>query len=191
MADEADFVDHYAVLQVDPLSDERALETAYHYFAKLYHPDNAGSADVEKFSQVIESYRILRSVDSRAAYDDEYDRRIGLPRKPALDGPASEFGMHTAAEDADIHEQIMLRLYRKRRASPLDPGIGGLQLQEAVGCSSAEMDFHLWYLKSKRMVEITEQGMMAITIEGVDYILATSREDRRQKLLELRPADSE
>lgn len=191
MADDTDFIDYYEVLQVDPLSDDRTLETAYHYFAKLYHPDNSTTADVEKFSGVIESYRVLRNADSRAEYDREYDLRIGLPRNSASHGPANEFGMHTAADDAEIHEQIMLRLYRKRRASPLEPGIGGLQLQEAVGCSSAEMDFHLWYLKSKRMVEITEQGLMAITIEGVDYVLATSREDRRQKLLELRSGDRE
>lgn len=189
MTDDGEFVDHYEVLQVDPLSDERTLETAYHYLAKLYHPDNAASADVEKLDRVVKSYRVLRDTKTRAQYDSEYDRRIGLPRRPASEGAAREFGMHTAADDADMHERIMLRLYRKRRASPLEPGIGGLQLQEACGCSSAEMDFHLWYLKSKRLLEITEQGMMAITIEGVDYILASSRDDRKQKLLELQTAE--
>jgi curved DNA-binding protein len=189
MRDQSEFIDHYKVLEVDPLGDERALETAYHYFAKMYHPDNAETADLERFNRIVESYRVLRSPDTRAAYDREYDRRIGLPKRAASIESEGGFELSDAAGDADAHEEILLRLYRRRRESALEPGVGGMMLQEALGCSNAEMDFHLWFLKSKGMVEVTEQGMMAITITGVEHVLATSREDRRQRLLEARTPD--
>jgi len=189
MRDQSEFVDHYTMLQVDPLSDERALETAYHHFAKMYHPDNAETANLERFNQIVESYRVLRSPDTRAAYDREYDRHIGLPMRASSIDSEGGFELSDAAGDADAHEEILLRLYKKRRESALEPGVGGMMLQEALGCSNAEMDFHLWFLKSKGMVEVTEQGMMAITIAGVEHILATSRDDRRQRLLEARSPD--
>ena len=57
------------VLQVNPNCDAKILEAAYHYLAKLYHPDHAATADTAKFHQVTEAYRILRDPQRRAEYD--------------------------------------------------------------------------------------------------------------------------
>ena len=32
------------------------------------------------------------------------------------------------------------------------------------------LEFHLWYLKAKRWVERLENGMLSITVEGIDHV---------------------
>ena len=51
------FADYYAVLDVSPSCDAKALEAAYHSLAKLHHPDHTGDDDATKFNQVTEAYR--------------------------------------------------------------------------------------------------------------------------------------
>ena len=50
-------------------------------------------------------------------------------------------------------------------------------------CSDESFEFHVWYLKSKGYLEITEQSELAITIDGVDHVIAMSRTIEERKLL--------
>jgi len=36
------------------------------------------------------------------------------------------------------------------------------------GCPRAHLEFHIWYLKEKGWIGRLENGMLAITVEGVD-----------------------
>jgi curved DNA-binding protein len=89
----------------------------------------------------------------------------------------------TALDDAEIHEKILHTLYRKRRENAKDAGLVGWLLQEMLECSEEHFEFHLWYLKSKGFLELTEQGTLAITIQGVDHVISRSRTDEVEKLL--------
>lgn len=184
MEEGQEFVNYYDLLQVDPGCDARILEMAYHHLAKIYHPDHAETADVDKFNSVVEAYRALRDPEKRA----EYDKANGIsgngrptPRSPI--DPELEIDEKTAINDAEVHETILLHLYKRRREHPADPGILGWLLQETVNCPEDQFEFHTWYLKSKGFVEITEQTELAITIEGVDHIIATGRRNEEKKLL--------
>lgn len=184
MGSEQEFVDFYDILQVNPNCDARILEIAYHYFAKMYHPDNSETADPDKFNQLVEVYGVLRNAEKRAEYDRIYYTHKDNPEAPLPHfDPELDIDEKVALDDADMREKILLHLYKRRREHPADPGMIGWLLQEALECSDDEFEFHLWYLKAKKFVEITENSALAITIEGVDHIIQTSRASPAAQLL--------
>ncbi|GAA5050915.1 J domain-containing protein [Erythrobacter westpacificensis] len=190
MPDTEDFVDYYDLLQVNPGCDQRILEVAFHYFAKMYHPDNAETADMARFHQVSEAYNVLRNPAKRAEYDQLHAEVTDRAHTP----PGGIHGIDeaTAQADAEIHAQILNILYQRRREFPTDAGIVGWLIQEQLGCSDETFEFHGWYLKAKGFVRINEQGQYAITVEGVDQVMATSRtKAAEQRLITRTPVAEE
>lgn len=183
MHDTPSFIDHYDALQVDFGCDARRLELAYHYFAKLYHPDSGATANVEKFSEVVSAYKVLRDPVARAEYDEIYVSTIGRPRSPINADLGQGLSETVALSDAETHDRILSQLYKRRRENAFSPGIVGWLLEESLGCSESQFEFHAWYLKSKGLIEITEDGTFAITVEGVDYVIARVRKEEEKKLL--------
>ena len=45
MEEDEEFVDIYALLQVDPSCERSIIEKAYRHFAQLYHPDHTETAE--------------------------------------------------------------------------------------------------------------------------------------------------
>jgi curved DNA-binding protein len=178
MAGDRPFTDYYRILQVDPTCDAKSLESAYRHLAKMYHPDHAGDADPTKLNEVIEAYRALRSPRQRAQYDLLYASNVGFSSNnhAETDGQA-------ALGDADAHDRILVALYERRRENAQDAGVIGFYLQEMLKCSDEHFEFHKWYLKEKGFITITEQGTLAITIQGVDHVISMSRTTRAEKLL--------
>ena len=189
MESESDFVDYYDLLQVDFHADARKLEIAYHFFAKLFHPDNADTADVDKFGEVVTAYQTLRDPAKREKYNQQYVKRFGRPPNPAAAEPDLRVDEDTAYRDDEAHAQILFALYKQRRAKATSPGVGGWLLQEKLGCDENQFDFYVWYLKAKKLVEITEEGQLAITIAGVEHVISMSRETKQKQLLLGKSAD--
>jgi curved DNA-binding protein len=178
------FIDYYDILQVNPNCDAKILESAYHYLAKLYHPDHSGREDSERFHEVTQAYRVLRDPEQRAEYDRRYaqeNKDGGTLKFPS--GAEVEIDGKAALDDAEDHTRILLYLYKKRREDAQNAGVVGFYLQELLQCSDERFDFHKWYLKEKGFIVLTEQGTLAITIEGVDHIISMSRTARAEKLL--------
>ena len=177
-----EFVDHYAVLQVLPDCSAKSLEAAYRQLAKMFHPDHPESADSDKFNAVIEAYRVLRNPEQRAAYDLQHG--VNCPSagfEPAQ--PEQEAENTSAAHDADAHTKILLFLYRRRREHAEDPGVIRVYVQELLNCSDESFNFHVWYLKAKGFIETTEQGTLAITVQGVDHVISASQATIAEKKL--------
>ena len=64
------------------------------------------------------------------------------------------------------------------------PGsVGRYAVQQMLSCSDKHIEFHLWYLRAKGFLETTEHGALAITIEGIDHVISTSRSTMKEKLL--------
>ncbi|WP_265570334.1 J domain-containing protein [Sphingomicrobium nitratireducens] len=170
------FTDYYALLQVSPDCDPKMLEVAFHYFAKIYHPDRVETADVDKFTQVRKAYDVLSDPETRSVYDSAYIKRGNGQAPKPVEGV--DFDEKAAVDDAEKHARLLFELYKRRRANGAEPGLGGWQLQESLGCSDNQFAFHVWYLKSKKLIETTEQGTIAITVEGVDHVISTSRTEQ-------------
>ena len=185
------FVDYYAILQVNPSCDAKALELAYHHLAKEYHPDHSGETDTTKFNDVTEAYRILRNPERRAKYDSLYANVHGpevFETSSVNDVGVDE---RTALNDAEAHAKILMYLYKKRREQAQNAGVVAFYLQELVNCSDEHFEFHKWYLKEKGFVSITEQGTLAITIQGIDHVISMSRTTTAEKLLLAQLKDSQ
>jgi curved DNA-binding protein len=158
------------------------LEAAYHRLAKMYHPDSGETADTAKFTAVLEAFRALRDPAKRAEYDRSYGHQRG---QAGVHDVFAEMDIDaaTALRDADAQASILLYLYKKRREQTQDAGVAGFYLQQFLACSAEHLDFHVWYLKAKGFIESSEQGTLAITIDGIDHVLSLSRTSRAEKLL--------
>lgn len=174
------FVDYYNILGSDPNCSARELETAYHFLAKKYHPDHSEIGDVAKLTEVIEAYKALKSPEKRAEYDILYSSTTGFIFSSVNDEIDEA---KSAISDADAHTKILLFLYKRRRERAQDAGVGRYFVHEMLNCSDEIFEFHLWYLKEKGFIATTEQGTLAITIEGVDHVISMSRTTLREKLL--------
>ena len=183
MTDGEHFTDFYAILQVDPNCDAKVLEAAYHRLAKSYHPDHTGSADTGKFSQLSEAYKLLRNRNKRTKYDIHYFQRYPERVSKAQPETESSYEEGPALDDADAHARILSYLYQKRRENAQSAGVVGFYLQDMLQCSDEHFDFHKWYLKEKGFIVLTEQGTLAITIQGVDHVISMSRTAKAEKLL--------
>jgi curved DNA-binding protein len=177
------FIDYYSVLQVRPNCDAKALEAAYHHLAKAHHPDHTGDVDTTIFNEITEAYRNLRNPGRRAKYDLQYANIHGREAfEPSTSSPL-EVDERTALNDAEAHAKILMFLYKKRREQAQNAGVPAFYLQELVSSSDEHFGFHQWYLKEKGFVTITEQGTLAITIQGIDHVIATSKSTDAAKLL--------
>jgi hypothetical protein len=72
--------------------------------------------------------------------------------------------------DGDIQGKLLSILYVKRRRDTNDPGVGNVDLERLSGCPREHLEFHLWYLKEKGWIRRLENGLLAITVEGVDRV---------------------
>lgn len=176
MEDGHPFIDYYAILQSDPRCSARQLEVAYRQLAKMYHPDHPETADLERFNNITEAYSLLRNPDKRAVYNTLYSHRTGYSFAPK-ETPRTE-GM-AAISDANMHGSILLYLYRKRRECARHPGVGTYDILRNLDCSEEHFEFHAWYLRKKGFIEHTEDGQYAITVEGVDHVIAMSQTAER------------
>lgn len=62
-------INYYHLLQVTSNANTTVMRYAYRYLAAMYHPDNAETADTEKFKLVTEAWRVLSDPNKRNAYD--------------------------------------------------------------------------------------------------------------------------
>ena len=181
MTTDGEFIDYYSVLQIEPDCDTRQLEIAYRFLAKRYHPDHPGTADVAKFNEVIEAYRALRNPEDRAEYDQVHESFAQAPARGYYSPNDIPADQTAALNDAEIHGIVLRHLYQRRRENAAEPGEAPLIVQEMIDCSDDQFAFHLWYLKAKGLVESTERGTLAITIQGVDHVISVSRATKQER----------
>jgi curved DNA-binding protein len=181
MSDGQPFTDYYGILEVGPDCNAKTLESAYHSLAKKYHPDHTGNPDTKKFKEVVEAYKVLRDPGRRIIYDQSYAQNTGYSFAAAARDDV-EAGETSALTDADAHTRILMYLYKKRREDAQKAGVVGYYLQDLLNCSDEHFEFHKWYLKEKGFIVLTEQGTLAITIQGVDHVISMSRTAKAEKL---------
>jgi curved DNA-binding protein CbpA len=169
----SEFVDYYEILEISPNADYGAIERMFRYLAQRYHPDNRDTGDRLRFDVTLEAHNTLKAPIKRAQYDIQHKNHSGLRWRLAEEASDSK-GME---RDVGIQNKLLSILYVKRRQNIRDPGIGDLELERLLGCPAEHLEFHLWYLKEKGWIGRTENGMLAITVEGVDR--ATSEHDRK------------
>ena len=159
---------HYEALQVSRVARPLIITKAYRLLAAFYHPDNKETGDREAFHNVVAAYRVLSDPVRRAAYDRE---TFGTPSPPPRNGgaPERELSERRTEDERDLRRQLLQALYNVRRTEPHRPSLPLMVIPDLFGCSIDDAQFTLWYLRGKKFIEMTDDGM-AITVAGVDYV---------------------
>ena len=173
------FTDYYEILEISPNANSETIDRIFRYFAQRYHPDNPHTGDRARFDEIVEAYNTLRDPVERAQYDLQHKDHRASYRKLA-----EEAGDHRGGErDVEIQDRLLSILYAKRRRDTDNPGIGNIELEHVLGCPREHLEFHLWYLKEKGWIRTLENGLLAITAEGVDRTHSESYPKPTLKLL--------
>lgn len=138
-----------------------------------YHPDNRETGNESRFSEIVEAHNTLKDPVKRAQYDIQYNDRLD-DRRELTDGAGDP---RSIEQDSDIQARILSLLYVRRRQDVNSPGIGDEELERLSGCPREHLEFHLWYLKSKGWIARIENGMFAITVDGIDRANSEHRRD--------------
>jgi curved DNA-binding protein CbpA len=166
MADESP-VDYYELLQISVNAEPETVHRVYRLLAQRFHPDNAETGNDARFRQIAEAYRILCDPAERARYDALHERQRQERWRLA--------NLSTSL-DADYDSEQLLRttvlevLYGKRRLEPHEPGVFHIDLEKLTGCPREHLEFTIWYLVQKKLVQRTDNSLLAITADGIDYL---------------------
>jgi len=160
------WVDYYEALQLSSAADPETVERVYRLLAKRYHPDNRVSGDGDRFNEVREAYEVLSDPESRAAYDANYEE--------SRSNQWQIFDQAAAGGDRDDDQRlfhgILSLLYVARRRDPQAAGMAPAHLERLLGVPAEHLDFPLWYLKKRNYIEILDNGLMAISVDGIDKL---------------------
>ena len=173
------FVDYYEILELSPKANAGTVERVLRHLATRYHPDNAETGSRALFELLIEAHNVLRDPEKRAAYDVRYKAHSDVRWKIA-EKAASGNGVEI---DADIQNRILAILYEQRRRNSREAGVAPFQFERLLDCPLEHLEFHLWYLKEKGWIKATENGTLAITVDGVDRVQAEHHRSTTTKLL--------
>ncbi|PBC04837.1 J domain-containing protein [Mesorhizobium sp. WSM3860] len=158
------FVDYYELLEISPNANSETIERIFRYFAMRYHPDNRDTGNESRFSEIVEAHNTLKDPVKRAQYDVQYRDHLSI-RRELTEEASDAKGLE---RDVVIQAKLLSLLYVKRRQDVNNPGIGDEELERLSGCPREHLEFHLWYLKAKSWIARIENGMFAITVDGID-----------------------
>lgn len=184
------FVNYYEILDVHPNANSEAIERKFRHLARRYHPDNQATADRAKFDTIVEAHKTLKDAGKRAQYHEDHKLHLPpLPQSVAEESGQAEmqdggdvgerdgFGDSLGIErDISIQDNILTLLYLQRRRNIREPGIGNAELERLSNCAPEHLEFHIWYLKAKGWIARGDDGLLAITIDGVDRAASIYRE---------------
>jgi len=167
-----DTADLYETLQISVNAEPDTVHRVYRLLAQRYHPDNKETGNPTRFRELTEAYRVLSDPAERARYDAVHERQREARWKLAeMSG--------TAEDDLDASQQLRATvlevLYSKRRVEPNEAGVYQIDLEKLTGCPHEHVEFAMWYLVQKKLVQRTDQSLFAITAEGIDWL-----EERRR-----------
>jgi curved DNA-binding protein CbpA len=174
-----DFIDYYEVMEISPNANSGTIERMFRHLAARYHPDNKETGDRVSFDLVVEANNTLRDPVKRAQYDVRHKAQSELRWRLK----AEVNGGGGVERDTDIQNNLLSMLYVKRRQNVGDAGIGNHELERLLDCTPEQLEFQIWYMKEKGWVVKTDNGMLAITVAGVDRVNSERREKATNKLL--------
>jgi curved DNA-binding protein CbpA len=162
--------DAYDVLQLSPNAHPVMVTRAFRVLAAMYHPDNESTGDRARFERIVEAYRLLSDPVRRAAHDQERARPAQRPED--VSGRVADRDRAKPESERRLRLLILTALYNTRRNSLARPGVSLWVLAELTDSSVDDVQFSLWYLRGKKLIESDGDDGVAITVGGVDYVEA-------------------
>jgi curved DNA-binding protein CbpA len=173
-------MDYYEALQVSPSAEPETIHRVYRLLAQRWHPDNTETGNAARFRDISEAYRVLSDPEQRAKYDAVHaaqrQERVRLVARAA-----------DSENDFAIEQQVRLAvlevLYTTRRCELDHPGIFISELEKLVGRPREHLEFTIWYLIQKKLLQRSDNALLVITADGVDYLEANYVRNARVPLL--------
>jgi len=160
------FVDYYEVLQISPKAHPETIHRVYRLLAQHYHPDNKDTGDVEAFTLVLEAYRVLTSLEKRAAYDVSHRVVSGLKWK-IFDRTSAVQGI----EGEKLKRMgILSLLCTKRISEPDKPSLTLFEIEDLLGCPREHLELSLWYLRESGRIARGDNGRYVLTAKGFETL---------------------
>lgn len=163
------FQDHYAILGVDPKANSEAIQAAYARLAQKYHKDNPETGNKDKFEAVNLAYEVLCDATLRA----EFDKIKGIDQdedKPQFGGAAF---FDNLGRQNGLRLALLSILYERRQKKPYRPSLSMRHLDGMLNVTNDELNFALWYLKQRGLVQSDDKSNLHISVEGMEFLETT------------------
>jgi curved DNA-binding protein CbpA len=173
-------IDHYEVLQVNPAAEPDTIHRVYRLLAQRFHPDNKDTGDEARFRKIHEAYLVLSNPEKRAQYDVFYHQQKQDRWRLVSTGAGAE-------EDFELEQIARLTLLEvlqtKRRLEPGGSGIEGRDLEQMLGRPREHLEFTIWYLVQKGLIQRDDSARLLITAEGIDFLEENYRTSAQRRRL--------
>jgi curved DNA-binding protein CbpA len=176
----SDIQDYYEILQISSNAEPDTVHRVYRLLAQRFHPDNAETGNEGRFRQLAEAYEVLCDPERRAQYDiihanlkKERWRLISANQQTADD-----------FESEQLARLMLLELLYVRRRTDFDhPELSLFDLEALTGRAREHLEFTIWFLTQKKYITRSDNGVVTITADGVEYLERTSEGGARQRRL--------
>ena len=181
MNDQDNATDFYELLQANPNAEPEMIHRIYRLLAQRFHPDNQETGDSDRFRTIHEAYLTLSDPEKRAKYD------IGLQQRKHDRWRLISTGQK--AEGDFEFEQItrltvLEALHAKRRQEPDSSGMSPIELEQLIGRPREHLEFTVWYLTQKKLVQRDDSARLIISADGVDFLEQNYRENLQRRRLQ-------
>jgi curved DNA-binding protein CbpA len=144
------------------------------------HPDNQDTGNEARFRQLTEAYDVLSDPERRAKYDVVHTQQRQDRWRLVATGAEAD-------NDFDAEQRVRLTvlevLYTKRRVEPYSPGMFANDMEQLTGRPREHLEFTIWYLIQKKFVTRSDNSLLVITADGVEYLEGNYRESLQRRRL--------
>jgi curved DNA-binding protein CbpA len=160
-------IDHYETLQISSSAETETIHRVYRMLAQRFHPDNQETGNPTRFREVSEAYQVLSDTDRRTQYDVVYQRHRQDRWKIVTKGAEAE---NDFAVEQLVRATLLEVLYTRRRLEPQEPGIFLFDLEKMIGRPREHLEFTVWFLVQKKLVQRADNSLLTITADGVEHL---------------------
>jgi curved DNA-binding protein CbpA len=173
-------VDYYEVLQISPNAEPETVHRVYRLLAQRLHPDNRETGNEARFRQLTAAYEVLSDAQRRAKYDVIHSQQRQERWRLISSGAQSETDFQT---EQGLRLIVLEVLYTRRRTEPEKPGLFPTDLERLTGRPREHLEFTIWYLLQKKYLTRSDNSLLVITADGVEYLEQNYQETLQRKRL--------
>ena len=173
-------LDCYELLQVNPTAETETIHRVYRLLAQRFHPDNKETGNDARFREVHEAYVTLSDPAKRAKYDIYYHQQKQDRWRLVSTGAKAE-------DDFELEQisrlTVLEALHAKRRLEPEGSGMSLREMESLTGRPREHLQFTVWYLVQKKLVQRDDSSQLLITADGVDFLEQNFRANIQRRRL--------
>jgi curved DNA-binding protein CbpA len=174
-------VDYYEILQISPNAEPETVHRVYRLLAQRFHPDNHETGSDDRFRQLTEAYEVLSDPQRRAKYDIVHTQQRQDRWRLVASGAQSENDFQS---EQALRLTLLEVLYTRRRTEPGNPGMFPTDLERLTGRPREHLEFTIWYLLQKKYLTRSDNSLLVITADGVEYLESNYQDILQRKRLE-------